>query len=85
MLFDENFSRVFSDLLNKSKVTCYRISEFTHLDEAYLNRLKNGEKSNPSPETVMKICLALVKFSDKLTIFDIEDLFKTIGRSIISK
>jgi len=85
VLFYDNFSRVFSDLLIKSKVSCYRISEFTHLDEAYLNRLKSGEKSNPSPETVMKICLALARFSDKLNIFELDGLFKAIGRSIFLK
>lgn len=84
-LYLSDFSEVFSKLLEKSGVSCYRIAEYTGLDEAYLSRLRNGKKHNPSPEAIMRIGLALAHFSDKIKICDIEDLFEVVGRSLSLK
>lgn len=84
-LYSNDFCRVFSRLLETCNVSCYGIAKFTSLDEGYLSKLKNGDKNNPSPETVMKICLALAHFSDKLTLSDFEELFSSVGRSILIK
>jgi transcriptional regulator with XRE-family HTH domain len=84
-LYVNDFPRIFSELLSKSGVTCYQISRYTGLDQAYLSRLKNGEKTNPSPETVVKICIAIAHFSDKLTIHDFDSLFRASGRSLFPK
>ena len=83
-LYESNdFPAVFSRLLEKTGTSCYRISEFTHLDEAYLSRLRSGEKKNPGPETVVKIALALAHFSDKVDLYDVEVLLNSVGRSIL--
>jgi len=76
------FSSVFSRLLEKTGVSCYQICQYTNLDQAYLHRLKNGEKQNPSAETIMKIALALAHFGAKITIDDIEEMFNSVGRSL---
>ena len=81
-LYSDDFSAVFCRLLAKASVTCYRVSQFTNIDQSYLSRLKNGEKNTPSPEVLMKISLALVHFSAKITLADIERLFNAVGRSI---
>jgi len=81
-LYNSQFSEVFSRLLEKAGVSCYEISRQTHLDQAYLSRLKSGEKDNPSVETVMKISLALYRYGNKLTLYDIEKLFNSIGSSM---
>jgi transcriptional regulator with XRE-family HTH domain len=81
-IYKDNFSLVFTELLEKSRVSCYQIHEYTSLDQAYLSRLKNGEKQNPSPETIMKISLALTHYSDKIKFYDIQKLFKSVGRSL---
>jgi transcriptional regulator with XRE-family HTH domain len=81
-LYSNGFSQVFSDLLKKTGVACYQISKYAHLDQAYLSRLRNGEKNNPSPETVMKISLALAHLSNKFNLYDVETLFNSVGRSI---
>ena len=81
-LYSNDFAEVFSRILKKTGASCYRIAAFSHLDEAYLSRLKSGEKTNPSPETVMKICLGLVRASDKVTLYDCEMLFRSVGRSL---
>jgi len=84
-LYTGDFSKAFSALLDKTGVSCYQISQYTDLDQAYLSRLKNGEKNNPSPGTIMKIALALAHLSDTIQIWDIEDLFNSAGRSIMVK
>jgi len=81
-LYLTDFPKVFSRLLEKSGVSCYKISQYSHLYEAYLSRLKNGEKQNPSPETIIKISLALTHYSDKITAYDIQKLFRSVGRSL---
>lgn len=81
-IYSNNFSQVFSKLLEKSGTSCYQISRFAHLDQAYLSRLKNGVRHNPSPETIVKISLALTHFSDKITVYDIQKLFGSVGRSL---
>ncbi len=81
-IYSNNFSTIFSKLLEKSGVTRYQISQYAHLNEAYLSRLKNGEKKNPSPETIVKISLAICYFSDKVKLTDIEELFNSTGRSL---
>ena len=84
-LYANDFSEVFSALLERSDISCYHISQYTHLDQAYLSRLKTGEKQNPSPETVIKISLALAYYSKQIQLHDIQRLFKSVGRSIITR
>jgi len=84
-LYSNNFADVFSRLLEKTRISCYRISQYVHLDESYLSRLRNGERNNPSPETIVKISLALAHLSDKISLYDIEDLFNASGRSLLIK
>ncbi len=81
-LYSNNFSEVFSKILEEANITCYQLHNYTNLDQAYLSRLKSGEKSNPSPETIMKISLGLVHCSSKVKLSDIENLFKSVGRSL---
>ncbi len=84
-LYLEDFPKVLFELLNKTGVTCYKIEQYTGLDQGYLSRLKNGKKKNPGPEVVVKISIALVHFSQDIEMADIEDLFNSIGRSLSPK
>jgi len=81
-LFDSDFDGAFAKLLEKTGVSCYQIAQYTSLSEPYLSRLKNGEKSNPSLETIIKICLALAHLSKEVKLSDIEDLLNSVGRSL---
>lgn len=81
-LYSNCFSEEFSELLDKTGVTCYQLHNYTHLDQGYLSRLKHGKKHNPSPETIVKICLGLVHHSNKIRLSDTEKLFKSVGRSL---
>jgi len=84
-LYASDFSKVFSTLLEGNDISCYQISRYTHLDQAYLSRLKKGGKHNPSPETLIKISLALAHCSNQVQLHDIQRLFKSVGRSIITR
>ena len=83
-IYKNNFSEAFCKLLDKSKVTCYQLHQYTHLDQAYLSRLKNGVKTNPSPETIMKISLGICHFATNIKLSEIEDLFNSVGWSLLS-
>ncbi|MFC1998786.1 helix-turn-helix domain-containing protein [Chloroflexota bacterium] len=81
-LYTNQFTEVFSELLGKHRVTCYQICRVTGIDQAYLSRLRSGERGNPSVEVVMRISLALMRCSENINIHDIERLFRSVGRSI---
>lgn len=81
-LYNNQFSEVFSKLLEKSRASCYSISNYSGVDQAYLSRLKNGEKGNPSPEMVVRIALGLVHCSSRISLHDIEELLNSTGRTL---
>jgi len=81
-LYNNQFSEVFSRLLEKSGVSCYGVNKFSGIDQAYLSRLKRGDKDHPSPEVVVRISLALVHCSDKVSLHDVEELFNSTGRTL---
>lgn len=78
-LYPNNFAEVFSELLEETGVTCYQISQYSHLDQAYLSRLKNGMKKNPSADTVLKIGFALTYHSKKVRLSHLTNLVKSAG------
>ena len=84
-VFSSNFSQAFSRLLDETGVTCYQIAKYTGIDEGYLSRLRSGEKRNPSPEIIARICLAIAHLSNKTTQPDFEALFNSVGRSLLIK
>lgn len=81
-LYSNDFSQVFAELLKKTGVSCYQISVYSQLDQAYLSRLKSGEKRNPSPEAMVRISLAFARLSPKFTLLDAQRLLKSTGRSL---
>ena len=81
-LYANDFSKIFSELLEKSGVTCYQISQYSHLDEGYLSRLRNVGKHDPSPEVIIKICLALANCNHNFKLHDFESLFNSVGRTL---
>ena len=84
-IYGSDFAETFEALLAKTGVSCYQIAQFSYLNEGYLSRLRNGEKKNPSPETIIKICLAFAHLSDKVNLLDLEELFNSVGRSFLIK
>lgn len=81
-ILNNRFPEKFSDLLEKSGVTCYQISEFTGIDQAYLSRLRNGSKHNPSADVVIKIGLALVRYGKSINLYHIERLLSSAGYTL---
>jgi transcriptional regulator with XRE-family HTH domain len=81
-IYASDFAESFEALLAKTGVSCYQIAQYSYLNESYLSRLRSGEKKNPSPETIMKIALALTYSSDNVNLYDVEQLFNSVGRSL---
>lgn len=84
-IYTKQFAEVFESLLSTSGISCYQLSQYADINQAYLSRLKSGEKTNPSPEIVMRIGLALVHFSENVKISDVEKLFNATGRTMFPK
>ncbi|MFC1908070.1 hypothetical protein ACFLWT_01525 [Chloroflexota bacterium] len=81
-ILNNQFPEKFSNLLEKSGVSCYQISNFTGIDPAYLSRLRNSSKHNPSPEVIVKIGLALVRHGKGINLYHIEQLLNSAGYTL---
>ena len=79
VLVDEDFAKVFCELLKKANTSGYEIAKFSHLDEGYVSRLKRGIKCNPSIKVLLRISFALVHASKKIELYDIKRLFESAG------
>lgn len=55
------FHRILNALQKSTAASGYRLAEDSGLDRAYISRLLNGERDNPSYRAVMKLCLAFNK------------------------
>ncbi len=66
-------------LREKSGKSRYAIARYAELDEAYLLRLESGARRNPSRDAVIKIGLALVSGTTKITRHDIDRLLVSAG------
>lgn len=84
--YSSDFARAFDSLLKKTGVSCYAIQKLTGIDEGYLSCLRSGKKGNPSPEIIIKIAIAVANLStrDEDILYDIENLFNAVGRSIFT-
>ena len=76
----EDFSSTFSKLLSKHGLSCYKVHQFTGIDQAYLSRLRNGQKEDPRPRTLYLIGLALVHYIPQLQLEEVEELLHSAGR-----
>jgi hypothetical protein len=82
-VYNNSFAQTFSELIQKFDVSCYKIYQYTHLDQGYLSRLRNGGKENPSPETLVRISVAFAHYNSKFRQSDVQKLFRSVGRSIL--
>jgi len=84
-LYAGEFARAFAAILNKTGVTRYQIAKFSGLTEPYLKRLLTGEKKNPSPAVITRICFAIAHLSSDVTQHDFETIFNSVGRTLFTK
>ena len=61
----------------KTRISWYRMSDFSGIDRAYLSRLKNGQATNPSVNTVFRLSCALTK--DGAERYDLDRLLISAG------
>lgn len=73
------FGETLKNLRSKSGKSRYRLAQYSGLDEAYVLRLESGQRQNPSRDTVMKLCLALVSSSDVVNLRDVNALLLAGG------
>lgn len=84
VILKDNFTEVFDNTLRKHGITGSQIARFTRLDEGYISKLRNGQKENPSDETIFKICFAIAYYANKIPLDDLERLFNTTGHSLFT-
>ena len=73
------FSELLQQLRGRAKKSRYELHKVTGLDQAYLKRLEDGSKDNPSRETVLMLSFALVRGNEVIDIEDIDELLLAAG------
>jgi len=68
------FAETLKRLRIKAGKSRYRLWEFSGLDQSYIARLENGKKVSPSRTTVILLGMALLRNSDQIELYDIEEL-----------
>ena len=63
----------------KAKKSKHELHRVTGLDQAYLKRLENGSKANPSRETVLMLAFALVRGNEAIELYDVDELLLAAG------
>jgi len=74
-----SFAETLKQLRKKAGKSRYKLAQWSGLSEAYLLRLETGERANPSRDVVLMLALALTANSDKLDLFDLEELLWSAG------
>ena len=79
----------FSDMLKRMRLKAgksrYKLAQWSGLSEAYLLRLENGERENPSRDVVLLLALAMVAKSEAISLLDIEELMLSAGYAPLRK
>ena len=73
------FSELLQDLRERARKSRYELHKVTGLDQAYLKRLEDGSKTNPSRETVLMLSFALVRGNEAIQIDDVDELLLAAG------
>lgn len=76
---ESNFAETLQQLRKKAGKSRYKLAQWSGLSEAYLLRLESAERANPSRDVLLMLALALVAESDKIDLFDIEELLWSAG------
>ena len=84
-VFSNNFTKIFRELVKKSRASGHKISQYAQVDEPYIYHLLRGDKKNPSPEILIRIGFALGSLSDKITIEDLDELLKSIVHTLFPR
>jgi transcriptional regulator with XRE-family HTH domain len=79
------FGDTMRQLRIKAGKSRYKLAQWTGLSEAYLLRLENGERANPSRDVVLLIALALASGSQNIGIYDIEEFTLSAGYAPLRK
>ena len=74
-----SFAETLKQLRRKAGKSRYKLAQWSGLSEAYLLRLESGERANPTRDVVLMLSFALVAESDKIDLFDIEELLWSAG------
>lgn len=82
---DTEFAATLKRLRRKASKSRYKLAQWTGLSEAYLLRLENGERSNPSRDVVLLLALALVSDGQTIDAYDIEELMLSAGYAPLRK
>jgi transcriptional regulator with XRE-family HTH domain len=82
---ETEFSVMLKRLRHKAGKSRYKLAQWSGLSDAYLLRLENGERSNPSRDVVLLLSLSLVADSQAIDTYDVEELMLSAGYAPLRK
>ena len=69
-----DFGKTLKKLRTQASKSRYQLAQYSGLSQAYLQRLEEEKRVNPSRDVVLMVGLALVESSDSVDIWDIDEL-----------
>ena len=69
-----SFGNTLKAVRKKADKSRYRLARYSGIDQAYIQRLETGERSNPSRDVVLMIGFALVENSSTVSLHDVDEL-----------
>ena len=71
---DKAFGQLLRQLRKKANKSRYQLWQFSGIDQNYIARLENGKKDSPSRTTVILLGMGLLRNSNQIELYDIEEL-----------
>jgi len=71
---DKTFGQLLRQLRSKANKSRYQLWKFSGVDQNYIARLEHGKKDCPSRTTVILLGMALLRNSNQIELYDIEEL-----------
>lgn len=67
------------EMREEAGLTRYAVGKLARLDDRYLARLESGEADNPGRDVLLRLCLALVRYTSLFNRSDVDEVFKRAG------
>ena len=74
-----DFASTLKGIRIKAGLSRYRLAHWSGINESYIHRLENKERSEPSRDVVIMLGLALARGACAVEIWEVDDLLLSAG------
>ncbi len=79
------FAVTLARMRQMAKKSRYRLAQYSGIDQAYVMRLENGDKANPSRDVVLMLAFSLMEGSKDMGLHHVDELLLAAGYAPLRK